>query len=116
MMSRESRFSPGSDHGDGSKSERRTAPQPRLVPAQRGKAASQRGDGAQAPAGRDGTRSGKGREQEGVGGGGAFSPSERWELLTSRVMRSAHDTQDAASHITAPKGDFYGLFFFIYNK
>lgn len=86
-----------------------------------GRAASQRGDGAQAPAGRDGTRSGKGREQRGGGGWGgggrgAFSPSERWELLTSRVMRSAHDTQDAACHITAPKGDFRVVFIYIINE
>lgn len=109
-LSRESRIVPGSDHGGGSKAERRTAPQPRLVPAQRETQPRGEGDGAQAPAGRDGARSGKGREQAGERSGagrvgGAFSPSVRWELPTSRVMRSAHDTQDAACHITAPKGD-----------
>lgn len=47
VMSRESRFDPGSDHRDGSKCGRRTPP-PRLVPAQREKQLRGEGGSAQA--------------------------------------------------------------------
>lgn len=77
VMSRASRFDPGSDHRGGSKSGRRTPP-PRLAPAQREKRA-----GEKAPAGRDDARSGR------AGSEGAFSPSQGRELRASCVMGGA---------------------------
>lgn len=73
VMSRESRFGPGSDHGGGGKSGRRTAPQPRLAPAWREKQPRTEGTAHRLRPAE--TVHGKGREPGRVGGAerGVFS-------------------------------------------
>lgn len=104
VMSRESRFGPGSDHGGGGKSGRRTAPQPRLAPAWREKQLRTEGTAHRLRPAE--TVHGKGREP-GRGGGrrGAFSA-----VGTPNVARNEERTRHAGrnvSHHSPPLKLFY---------
>lgn len=103
-MFRKSRFDPGPDHRDGSKSERRTPP-PRLVPAQREKQARREGEAHRRQgSGRQRRHTvGEGREQRGV-----FS---EWVKGTPNVVRNGTRTWDAGRNVSVILKKFLFLLF-----